>query len=1417
MKKLIQCVALLFLLTTMFSGLAYSANEFFRSVASGNWNANSTWEMSTDGSTWFAATSTPTSTSGAITIRNPNTVTVTASVNADQLVVNSGGTISINSAIILTILDGAGEDLTLNSGGTISGGGTVQTQGAGVVLNINNGSIFSAALKINTGTTSAYDNNYPYTASFQGSITIDAGASLTSPAGGYYIHSNGNVTNNGILTGGGGSTFKMRGATFTNNDTVRSSSLEFDSTTSLAGTGAYTGATIFIAGSGNVSLANNVTFSSSSFYINNGGVLNPNTNTFTLNSGGFTLFSGGTVSNSGTFQTRGSIDLNVKSGSNFNGPLKVNSGISFAYDDGYPYTAIYKGTITIDAGAIFAVKTGGYTIQANNTVTNNGSITGSGSTFTMRGAALSNSGSISAANLNFDSTTLLTDAGTYTSPLITINASGNVSLGNNVTFSPGNTFTINSGGRLNPNFSVFTFTSGTFILTAGATVTGFGAQAGTLQTQGNVNFDFRAGSTFNSSLRVNTGILLAYNSSYPYVATFSGTIIVDAGATLTGQTGGYSTVANNSVTNNGTITGTGGSTFRMKGPSLANNGSITINNFSFDSTTALSGSGTYTGNDISIGALGNVSLSNNLTFSPATSFVVNSGGILNPNTKTFTYNNGTFYINSGGIVSNSGIFQTQGSVSLVIRSGSNFNGPLEVNTGTTTSYDDGSPFTATYKGTITIDAGAVFTTPAGGYTIQSNNILTNNGTISGNLFRMRGATLTNNNLINPNSFSFDSTTSVSGTGTYNGSVITVGSSGNVSLANDLSFSPISSFTVTSGGILNPNTHILTFNSGAFAVNNGGTVVNSGTFRTQNAVSLIIRNGSSFNAPLKVNTGSATAFDDGGPFTAIFNGTITVDPGTLFNTPGGGYTIRANNNVTNNATISGNAFRFFGANFTNNGNITVVTFNFETGTHTLQGTGSWGTNANILSGSTVTLASNHQMQSVVINAGGTFNLSTFKLLLTASNPIANSGTFTTTSSTVEYDGTSAQVISTAGITYNRLRINNAAGTSLSGAVTVNDTLSDVLGHLNLNGFILTISPTGYLTETPGNTVNGTSGYITTTRNLNAPSSLNVGGLGAVLTTTANLGSTEIRRGHAVQNGLMGNTSILRYFDILPTTNTGLNATLDFKYDDSELNGKPEAALMLFRSTDAGATWTARGGTVNTSTNDITLTGIAAFSRWSAGAPSAVAAQIKLLIEGFYNTGTSRLNMRDTVRAYLRNISTPFAIVDSAKSVIDSVTFTGSFLFTNAPSGTYYIQLKHRSFLETWSKTGGEVYTLGGAFSYDFTTDSAKAYGNNMKKTTGNKWEVFEGDPNQYGTVDLSDLILIYNDAQNFLSGYIKTDVNGDSFVDLSDVLIAYNNSSNFVSKITPGPEPGPEAISKTGTNKEQFTKALQSEIQKYISK
>lgn len=157
-----------------------------------------------------------------------------------------------------------------------------------------------------------------------------------------------------------------------------------------------------------------------------------------------------------------------------------------------------------------------------------------------------------------------------------------------------------------------------------------------------------------------------------------------------------------------------------------------------------------------------------------------------------------------------------------------------------------------------------------------------------------------------------------------------------------------------------------------------------------------------------------------------------------------------------------------------------------------------------------------------------------------------------------------------------------------------------GVWNLHGSTLDLGGTGStasIAETSGGRF--ASGMLTVTRTLSSPSQANPGGLGAEISSGAVLGPTTITRGHTVQTG-SGNTSVARYYDVTPTTNTGLNATLSFAYSDAELNGLSENRLEFFRSTDGGSTWTERGQDGrDTNANTVTLSGIESLSRWTLG--------------------------------------------------------------------------------------------------------------------------------------------------------------------------------------------------------------------------
>lgn len=165
-------------------------------------------------------------------------------------------------------------------------------------------------------------------------------------------------------------------------------------------------------------------------------------------------------------------------------------------------------------------------------------------------------------------------------------------------------------------------------------------------------------------------------------------------------------------------------------------------------------------------------------------------------------------------------------------------------------------------------------------------------------------------------------------------------------------------------------------------------------------------------------------------------------------------------------------------------------------------------------------------------------------------------------------------------------------------------------------------------------------------------------------------------------------------------------------------------------------------------------------------SALALNLKVYLEGFWN-GTS--HVQDTIRVYLAGSSSPYQFIDSQKVVISS-TGTANISFTNSSGGNYYIAVKHRNHLETWSRLP-QTFSPGVPVNYDFTTDSAKAYGYNMKKV-GSSWVFFGGDANQDGSIDAQDALLLI--SQFGTQGYVSCDFNGDGDVNAADILIFVPN-------------------------------------------
>ena len=180
-------------------------------------------------------------------------------------------------------------------------------------------------------------------------------------------------------------------------------------------------------------------------------------------------------------------------------------------------------------------------------------------------------------------------------------------------------------------------------------------------------------------------------------------------------------------------------------------------------------------------------------------------------------------------------------------------------------------------------------------------------------------------------------------------------------------------------------------------------------------------------------------------------------------------------------------------------------------------------------------------------------------------------------------------------------------------------------------------------------------------------------------------------------------------------------------------------------------------------------------------------LKLFLEGYYtgsNTmqpvlmnegiGNSLVNT-DSIDVELRNAASPYGIAGSTRAILQT-NGTATCLFPPL-SGSYYIAVKHRNTLFTWSANPVAIGAL--PVMYDFSDAATKAYGSTMTEVNPGVWAFYNGDLNQDENMDLLDANLLEVDINNFIFGYFTSDLNGDGNVDLLDNPILENNINNFI--------------------------------------
>ncbi|WP_207532401.1 T9SS type A sorting domain-containing protein [Desertivirga arenae] len=115
----------------------------YRSKGNGDWGTISTWER-WGGSTWATPTTAPTNSNGVITVRGGHTVNVATSLTVDQLVIETGGTVIVNSNRTLTLNNIAGTNVDAEVNGSLNILGTLENANGTATLWINGGSLKNA-------------------------------------------------------------------------------------------------------------------------------------------------------------------------------------------------------------------------------------------------------------------------------------------------------------------------------------------------------------------------------------------------------------------------------------------------------------------------------------------------------------------------------------------------------------------------------------------------------------------------------------------------------------------------------------------------------------------------------------------------------------------------------------------------------------------------------------------------------------------------------------------------------------------------------------------------------------------------------------------------------------------------------------------------------------------------------------------------------------------------------------------------------------------------------------------------------------------------------------------------------------------------------------------------------------------------
>jgi uncharacterized protein YjdB len=188
------------------------------------------------------------------------------------------------------------------------------------------------------------------------------------------------------------------------------------------------------------------------------------------------------------------------------------------------------------------------------------------------------------------------------------------------------------------------------------------------------------------------------------------------------------------------------------------------------------------------------------------------------------------------------------------------------------------------------------------------------------------------------------------------------------------------------------------------------------------------------------------------------------------------------------------------------------------------------------------------------------------------------------------------------------------------------------------------------------------------------------------------------------------------------------------------------------------------------------------------PPTTVVNLRFFVQGYYVGASSMNSVKfnqdgvssptdvEDVTVELHRATAPYETLHTATGTVQTdgiVTVS----FTGAPSGSFYVVVRGSNLVQTWSASAQTVGAV--ALSYDFSSSSSQALGDNMIEVEAGVWAFYSGDLNQDLVIDSTDSDVLVDDIANSNFGALATDVNGDGSVDTTDSDIFFPNLENSV--------------------------------------